>query len=49
MTDMDVAYWMAKYDKLKEKYGELREDYTIAEDRIAELENLTTGLAKNGK
>lgn len=47
MTDWDVAYWMAKYDKLKEDYGELREDYTVAEDRIAELESLTTGLAKN--
>lgn len=26
-------------DRLREKYEELREDYTIAEDRIAELEN----------
>ena len=39
MNDMEVAYWMAKYDTLKGEYGELREDYTIAEDRIAELEN----------
>lgn len=39
MTDMDVAYWMAKYDQLKEDYADLNCHYAAAEDRINELEN----------
>lgn len=39
MSDMDVAYWMAKYDRLREKYGELNCDYAAALDKINELED----------
>lgn len=39
MTDMDVAYWMAKYDKLKEDYADLNCHYAAALDKINELED----------
>lgn len=36
---MDVAYWMEKYNKLKEDYADLNCHYAAALDKINGLEN----------
>lgn len=38
MTDMDVAYWMEKYDQLAEDYTKLNCHYAMAMSKITELE-----------
>ena len=38
-NDMDVAYWMAKYDQLAEDYTKLNCHYATALSKITELEN----------
>ena len=46
---MDVAYWMAKYDKLKEDYDQLREKIYDLNVYIAELEDAGVEYSKEIK
>ena len=39
MSEMDVAYWKVRYDKLKEDYADLNCHYAAALDKITELGN----------